>query len=416
MNKNRLKIFIILLMCSVMFVKTLKAQEKDPEIMNAMLDSKNTSNLLDNTVSIDPLEQTINNEVKKEENKVKVVELVKEVKKEEKKKIVPKKPDVIKLTAEESEMLKNMDKKSSDSVEQKVSQNRKAIYVPAPVETKSIEDTLVDRDSSKIVTRTLGHNDMLNVEMCSSGGLTIMLDKSIEGEFTQTRADEPDLIAVDQIGKRGAFLHLKRDPGSQMFETAVRFEQEDKTYVVNVVGVGCPSKGLAPFPKVIYIKNRPKLDSKGTMTPEDNIIQLSKGLPRIQKNRIRIYDMVMDAGSDWAIFGVEVQLPNTENIDKMKLPKMIVLDNLQLSNLNDNAHGLGKVGWDYLPLQSQKASELRGAVTMRYKLTVPINKNYILKRRYIHLMYLDEEGQYYQYIRVDTLPYFYSLLKRGLEL
>jgi hypothetical protein len=158
------------------------------------------------------------------------------------------------------------------------------------------------------------------------------------------------------------------------------------------------------------------MDSRDKMTPEDTIIHHSKGLPRIQKNRIRIYDMLMDAGSDWAIFGVEVQLPGTISTDKMKLPKMIVLDNLQISNLNDNSSGLGKVAWEYLPLQSQKASELRGTITMRYKLTVPINKSYILKRRYLHLMYLDEDGGYYQYIRVDTMPYFYSLLKRGLEL
>lgn len=324
----------------------------------------------------------------------------------------PKGPRVI--SAEEAELLKSLKKKQKKITKKKQKKKRNPIYVPAPVKSqreKSKGNWLIERDSTRILTKRMNTDDALTVKMCFQAGLTISLHNEFKGEFQRIIIDDNLYFNSSELeNKRGAYVRLiKAVPEGQHWESAIRLvsKKDDATYLVNLIGVACPA-GLVPFPKVIYIKPKHGMLSANSkvLPPEDTIIAASKGLPRIQKNRIRLYDMVASSNSKWVVFGLEVQYLNNK-LGKTS-PKVKVLDNLQVNQLRSKLQ--------YLPLQSKKATAMRKVSTVRFRLAVNIDKNYILNSRYMYVVFLDEAAGHYQYIRVDVLPYFLSLKKRGFQL
>lgn len=417
-------ILSLILSTTSVFAQTNPPADVDPDIAQAILDASKASS---GQVAEDPIKSVVDDQAKAKEAAKKLKELgnqVPEVKQEPKPVIakpVVKGPEVI--SKEEQELLKQLEKKnaakenqentSEEEDESSSLKKKKAIYIPAPVEDgKNNDGYLLERDSTRVVTKTISYNDALNVKMCFAAGLNIALDADISDELQEAILD--DKIYFDsQVmeNKRGVYIRLKKPvPEGKHWESAIRLvrKSDDKTYLVNLIGLPCPSVGLSTFPKVIYLKDHIgaiQANSK-VLTPEDTIIAKSKGLPRIQKNRIRVYDMIMSSSSSWSVFGLEVQYPNAKSSSTM--PRVVMLDSLQVQELQSKL--------EYLPIHSQKATQIRGVPTLRFKLSINIAKNYVVKRRYLHLMFIDEEAGHYQYIRVDTLPYFLSLLKRNFDL
>ena len=323
----------------------------------------------------------------------------------------PKGPKVI--STKEAELLKSL-KKKEEKQEAKKAEKRNPIYIPAPVKSdkeRSQGNWVIERDSSRILTKRIHTDDALTVKMCFNAGLNISLHKQVQGEFQRIIIDDKIYFdAADLENKRGAYIRLKKPvPQGKYWESALRLvtKKDDMTYLINLVGVPCPS-GLVPFPKVIYLlpKHAALAANSKVLTPEDTIIGVSKGLPRVQKNRIRLYDMVASSNAKWVVFGLEVQYLN--NNSGKTSPKVKILDSLQVNQI------MSKL--EYLPLHSKKATAMRKVSTVRFRLSVNIDKDYILNKRYMHLVFLDEAAGHYQYIRVDVLPYFLSLKKRGFQL
>lgn len=418
--KKLVTFLLLLTFTSQAFAQETKVDqtEVDPEVMNAILDASKasadpTKDPLEGVVQETPMQQRAKEaakELRKQNNEVAPTQVAPV-------KVAPKGPVKLEISQEEEEMLKIWEKeqaqkeKKTKSVSTDV-KGRRPIYIPAPVEEGDQDGVLLERDSSKVVTRRMGHNDTMNVKMCFSAGLSIALDQDIQDEFQRIILDDKIFFDAQEFeNHRGVYVRLKRQiPEGKHWESAIRLvrKSDDKTYLINLIGVPCPASGMTPFPKAIYIRDHVGLmqANNKVLTPEDTIISMSKGLPRIQQNRIRIYDMVASSGSNWVVFGVEVQYPNASK--KTAVPKMVILDNLQVNQIPSKL--------EYLPVHSRKATDARGVSTLRFKLTVNINKNYVLKSRYIHVMFLDEEAGHYQYVRVDTLPYFLSLIRRGFEL
>lgn len=413
-----MKIFFLTLLMTIShsYAQLVDNTEVDPEVMEALLDASRASS----DPSRDPLEGIVTETPMQQRAKEAAIELKKtgneinSVKPVVAPKPQPKKNTPTIISKEEEEMLKMWEAEQSKAQakkEGKPASNRKPIYVPAPVEEMDQEGVFMERDSSKIVVKRMNHMDSVSIRMCFSAGLNIVLDADIQDEFQRIILDDKIFFdATEMDNHRGAYVRLKRPvPEGKHWESALRLirKSDDKIYLINLIGLPCPNYGMTPFPKVVVIKDHIGLiqANNKVLTPEDTIISLSKGLPRIQKNRIRIYDMVASSGSNWVVFGVEVQYPNG---GKTTMPKMVILDNLQVSQIPSKL--------EYLPVHSQKATDARGVSTLRFKLSVNINKNYVLKSRYLHAMFLDEDAGHYQYVRVDTLPYFLSLIRRGFEL
>lgn len=413
-------LFLIFNLAVPALAQEIKADNTDidPEVMGAILDASKasadpTKDPLEGVATQTPLQERAEQaakELRKQNNEVKAKPSAPVM-------VKPRGPEKHQISQEEEEMLKIWEKEQAQKEKQssattEVAKTRRPIYVPAPVEEADQDGVLLERDSSKVVTRRMDPNDSLNVKMCFSAGLSIALDQDIQDEFQRIILDDKIFFDAQEMDNhRGAYVRMKREvPPGKHWESALRLirKSDDKTYLINLIGLPCPPSGMTPYPKTIYLKNHTGLMGANTkaMTPEDTIIALSKGLPRIQKNRIRFYDMLASSGSNWYVFGVEVQYPNPSK--KTTMPKMIVLDNFQVNQIPSKL--------EYLPVHSQKATDARGVATLRFKLTVNINKTYVLKSRYIHVMFLDEEAGHYQYVRVDTLPYFLSLIRRGFEL
>jgi hypothetical protein len=287
------------------------------------------------------------------------------------------------------------------------------IYKPAPVVDRANQNGyLIERDSPKIVTYKMSHNDTLNIKMCFSAGVSVAFDDSFKETIQRTIIDDLEYFEAKEFeNKKGVYIRLKAPiQTGEHWESAIRLvtQSNDKTFLVNLMGVSCPERGANPFPKVYYIQEKAPLLSAATdiLTPEDTIIQLSEGLPRKNKNVVRIYDMVASANSNWVIFGIEIQYHNLES-EKTNI-KMKVLDNYQINTITSKL--------EPLMLQSQKASEFYGVPTLRFKLAVNIDKNYVLNSRYLYLMILDKESGHYQYKPIDLLPHFMSLKKRGFNI
>jgi hypothetical protein len=322
------------------------------------------------------------------------------------------------ITAEEAEYLKSLSVKPSKDKKVQVH----GPYVPAPSEAQEDkhEGFIVERDSSKIVTKRLSYLDSLDVKVCFTQGLSIILDQDIKTEMqTGVLDDKTWFGSKDFENHRGVYVHLTQAvPDGYFFESAVRIvrKDNDKTYLVNLMAVPCPKEGVSPYPKVIYIKDKlPSISGKNThlMTPEDTIIQLSQGLPRKNTNVVTVYDMIARSTSDWAIFGIQVQLPPGSEMKPDKLPVIKVLNNLQMDEIP------AKV--EYLPIPSYKETENNPVgnpqklPTARFKVLVNVDKQYFNEDRYIYFMFVDKENGFYQYVRMDTLPYVFSLRERGFD-
>lgn len=417
--KNFLSVLLIMTLTIPAFAQEAVRPDNtdiDPEVMNAILDASKAEPGRDplqgvsNTTPMQDKAKEAARQLRQQNNEVQPVQ-------QAPRPVAPKGPRKEQISQEEEQMLKIWEKeqaqkdKKASTPSQEV-KNKRPIYVPAPVEEGDEDSVLMERDSSKIVVRRMGPQDSLNVKMCFSAGLTVTLDQDIQDEFQRIILDDKIFFDAQEMDNhRGVYVRMKRQvPEGKHWESALRLirKSDDKTYLINLIGLPCPPTGMTPFPKAVYIKDHVGLMQSNTkaLTPEDTIIAMSKGLPRIQKNRIRFYDMLASSGSNWYVFGIEVQYPNPSK--KTTMPKMIVLDNLQVSQIPSKL--------EYLPVHSQKATDARGVSTLRFKLTVNINKNYVLKSRYLHVMFLDEESGHYQYVRVDTLPYFLSLIRRGFEL
>lgn len=291
---------------------------------------------------------------------------------------------------------------------------KKPLYIPAPTESgeERYPGFAMERDSSKVVSKKMAPGDSATVKMCFGAGLQVVFDDDITTDIQRAILDDNLFFsAVEMENKRGVYVHMTKPiQDGYHWESALRLvrKSDDKAYLINLVGVSCPKKGSIPFPKILYIRDhfgRLNENSK-VMSPEDTIIYYTDGLPRVNRDRIRVPDMVASSSSNWVVFSVEVQYP--EASQKTTVPQFRVLDNLQVNLLDSKI--------EYLPLHSKKATEKRGVPTLRFRLMVNINKDYIVAKRFIHLIFLDKEAGHHQYVRIDTLPYLISLQQRGFDL
>lgn len=335
------------------------------------------------------------------------------------------------LSRKESEILKRRKSRSSNGSSDSMPPSKEAdadflIYNPAypkykktPIQNEeSVRNSYVlERDSQLVITQYVSYKDALNVQMCFLNGLTLTFDDSIDTTIQTAIVDNSEFVgAVVADNKRGVYVHLKNQiPAGGHLESAIRLvrKSDDKTYLINLVALPCPQNELVPYPKVIYLKDKdsqPQIYKKNNvLTPQDFVISKSMGYPRLNKKRINIYDMVASSGSDWVVFGIEVQIPDNtkEKLDLSKF-KMMFLDNLQINEIQSKV--------EYLAIPSEKITQMRGVTTFRFKASVQINKNYIMNDRMLHFMFLDTEEKHYQYLPFDVKPYFNSLINRGLDL
>ena len=409
------------------------AQAQNSEIDKAIADYKKVSdkNSTNKTESekLDELEaqknQSVSTEVKTEikENKTE--------KTTEDKKTVMVEKNVNKLSKEETEMLKrrfqSLVKPIKDRPDLLENESASKVYDPAPVhyrktplqKEESVRESFqLERDSQLILHQYISYKDAFTVQICYTNGLSLTFDDTVETTIQSAIADDQDYLgAIVAENKRGAYIHLKQPvPEGSYWETAVRLvrKSDDKTYLINVIARSCPKAELNPFPRVIYLKDKdnsqPVIGRKNNVnTPQDKILNLSSGFPKTNSKRVRVYDMVASSGSEWVVFGIEIQMPNgvKETKDLSKL-QFFFLDNFQINDIS------AKI--EFLPIPSEVRTKYVGVSTLRFKATVNINKQYIMNDRYLHFMLLDQDEKSYQYTRIDVLPYFKSLIKRGMDL
>jgi hypothetical protein len=270
---------------------------------------------------------------------------------------------------------------------------------------------VIDRDSSTIITKRVGTKDAVTIKMCVAYGVSIILDESIDTELQRVILDDKIFFDAQSFeNNRGVYVKLTKPiPDGNRWDSAIRLvrKSDDKTYLVNLIGVPCPD-GNVDYPRVVYLKEKSEVlavRQSEVMTPEDMIIQASQGLPRKNLHEVKVYDMVTRPGSSSVLFGVEIQGAAIEKPEKIEFA---VLDSLQISKVQSKS--------DFMKLQSDKATELRGQASYRYKVSVSIDKDYILRNRFVHLVYINKETKHYQYVQVDVLQYFKSLKDRGFDL
>jgi hypothetical protein len=287
-----------------------------------------------------------------------------------------------------------------------------AIYDPVPSDPGVKQNGfVVDRDSTTIITKRVGTKDAVTIKMCIAYGVSIILDDSIDTELQRVILDDKVFFdALEFENHRGVYARLvKPIPEGSRWESAIRLvrKSDDRTYLVNLVGVSCP-EGVVEYPKVVYLKEKYDVlaaKQNDINTPEDMIIEVSQGLPRKNLHDVQVYDMVASPGADSVLFGIEIQ---NAQISKPEKIEFAALDNLQINKISTKT--------TYMKLQSDKSTELRGSQSYRFKVMMGVDKSYILKNRYVHLVYINKETKHYQYIQIDVMKYFKSLKDRGFDL
>jgi hypothetical protein len=317
-----------------------------------------------------------------------------------------------KISKDEADYLSSFDK----TKKQEDSKGKSDTYEPAPTESQESkhEGFVIERDSSKIIKKRMAYSDSLTVKMCEIAGLSVVFDDDIQTEVQTAIID--DKIFFDAAifdNHRGAYVKLNQPiPAGKQRETALRLvrKDNDKSYIINLIGVPCPRTGTSPYPKAIYIRDKfPGISGKSDkiMTPEDTIVQLSEGLPRKNVMDLDIYDMIARSTSDWTVFGVQIKSLNGKSFNPEDY-SIKMLDNLQIYQLPTKV--------DFLPIPSEKASKSLGADTARYKVIVNIDKQYMIENRYLYLMLIAKKSGYYQYMKIDVMPWLMNLRKRGFDI
>lgn len=292
------------------------------------------------------------------------------------------------------------------------------IYQPSPLgESLKNQNFIVERDASSVVTYSVSVSDAITIRNCVADGVSIHLDESIKTNLQSAIISDDKYFSVKEFeNKRGVFVRLTRPiKESEAWISALRLvrKDDDKVYLINLIGESCPEDGVLRFPKIVYLTERVnrntrlddklKLSDNEILTPEDTIIEFSKGYDRTDAYKIQVYDMVSSAGSGAASIGVELR--------SLTLPEdgeFQVLDFHQVTKVKTTSR--------YLELQSKKASTLRGIKVQRWNLTVSLNKDYVLRRGYIYLMYVNNKKKNYEYVMVDLRKYLRSLKEREFDL
>jgi len=328
----------------------------------------------------------------------------------------------------EKQLMKNYKTVAEDSIKEleqlKSTDNANAeipvgdqIYTPSPTGTGiNSPGFSVDRDSTAILRKSVSVNDSVNIDMCIAYGAAISLDESIKTTLGRvTITDDRYFKFVETPNKRGVYVSLTKPvpkDGIWLSSLMLYRKDNDLIYLINLRGRPCPD-GLINFPKVVYLSEKKdrnsRLDDKYKMadaeilTPEDTIISVSKGFDRTNDYEAVVYDMVASAGSSVVTMGVEIQ-----SITDPSDAEFRVLDFHQVTPLKTSSR--------FLELQSKKASEQRNQKVQRFNLTIEINKDYMLRRRYIYLMYINNKKKNYEYMMVDTAKFMKSLKDREFDL
>tara|TARA_Y100000034_G_scaffold135464_2_gene207489 strand:+ start:2339 stop:3547 length:1209 start_codon:yes stop_codon:yes gene_type:complete len=398
-------LILTLLISSAVF-----SQEKTNEdiVEQALKDAKAEAELdkiLDNKVEAKESFKEIPVPVKKKVEQIKKQEQELPIKeKVEVKQVIRKKY----LSEEEMEILKEMQREK----EIKEGKKKVPVYMPSPIQEKQLKtkNYRIERDSSRIQTVYMSPFDATDVKTCFfGGGLTIILGDSIDTQIQDAILDD-NIYFSSKIfkNKKSIYIRQKKELSKgETWETALRLvrEDNDKAYLINIFAEACPS-GPYPYKKVIYIEDKnPAIHAQSNYyTPEDRIIAETKGLPRLQKNKVKINDMLYSAGSEWAIFSLEL-LPKGSTTPK---PVFKVLDNLQVVKLDSVT--------DFLEIHSEKASKMYGQRAYRYRIKININKEYMKSHQYIYILMVDEENGHYQNIPVNTLNFYNYLKERGFKI
>jgi len=370
--------------------------------------------------------EVIKKEVVKKESTSKKKDLQKKTKKVVKKTKSNVKEKKINLTKDQLEALKKFRRRqaAANAKKSKVGtkgektvkrkKNSKAIYQPAPVHKKTgYVGYNIKRGSTSIIEDFMNVGDEMQVKMCIFSGTDFILEGN--QKIQRVVLDDQIFFASQTLNNNKA-VHVQmiqpllKDEG--YIETSLRIyrEKDDIPYIVNLVGVPCPEKGLVKFPKVVRIKERHGGINPGTrvLPPEDFIIEESYGFKPKYQTKLKVYDMVVDSDSDYVSLGVELQFPKNKKFNNGMAPaEFKVLDALQINKM--------KTIVEYLPIPSKKASEKYGKPTYRFNLKVKMDKKYIMTRRYIHLMYIDEGSKTYQYFRLNSMLWMSKAKERGMH-
>jgi len=272
---------------------------------------------------------------------------------------------------------------------------------------------LVSRDDNSIEVVSLSVNDSLSVKICM-GGISLKFHDTVNTEIQDVILDDVTFFSSQVFqNKKGVYIKLNKPiPKGTVWEASARIvrSDNDKEYLINLIANPCPqtARERAEYKRVIYIKERDNIITQYSkiLTPEDTILENSLGFPRKKSDRVRIYDIVANAGSDHIIFGLEIR-PEQE----IKKP-----DNVALIVLNDKQVNKIKTTVRYLETPSEVVTRRNGLQTLRYQMVVNVDKKYVTTNRFIYLMYLNLETKHYQYFKVDIKYHFDRLKKNGWNL
>lgn len=349
---------------------------------------------------VQPQKKTVVNEVKKPnpKNNVKVI----------------KKVDTIKFNKEEMNLLRKrrLEQLKKRAMKNKGKKKKKAIYEPAPLPSKNgYTGYELKRGTPTIIEEFLTVKDEMKVKMCLFSGLDIVFDSDSQDTIQRIILDDQIFFGQQVMGNnKGVHVQLIRpimeDEG--YVETTLRIyrAKDDMPYIINLLGVPCPNEGLVKFPKLIVLKEKNPgiFPNKRVRPPEDTIIEESYGYKPKYQNKIRVYDMIVDSASDWVVFGVELQLKdNRKKLDG----EFKILDSLQINQMQSYV--------EELRFPSIKATNLYQVPTKRFNIKVKMDKEYMMRRRYVHLMFIDHDTKSYQYFRINTMLWLTEAIKRGFR-
>lgn len=297
-----------------------------------------------------------------------------------------------------------------------------------PNKKKSFNDNMkINRGDNRIVEEILTPGDALLIKTCHANQVRVSFPSDTSDVIFQVAIGNPEIFGVveSDAHPNSKIFHLKKPVEGTVYSPIWIFRSSDKRpYVINAIGEPCPEEGLLPYPmditireheSVSFVGKRPRLLNK-PLIPTDFLAEIARGTVRKNDiNNINLNGVIGGGTSKTTILSVSIPLTSHvsypfKGLKKLKIqePEFIVINKLMTRQIQAEQ--------TYLSHSSQLETDKNGFPTIRFSLSIGIDKKKIYEDENIYLMVLYPDLNVHQMVEVNLKKMLEQFSKSGGEI
>lgn len=287
----------------------------------------------------------------------------------------------------------------------------------------------VRRGDNRIIEEIVGVGDTVLIKTCHANPVRISFPADSTDTIFQVAVGNTEFFGITSSDSHpnSKILYLKKQVEGTVQSPIWVFRSSDKRpYTITAIGEPCPDSGILPYPYDITIKDsevisytgkRHPLGKERYLIPTDFLAEISQGTTR--KNDINnvIPNGVLGGGTS-KVTTLSVSIPLTSHVsypikskDKLthiKEPKFTVINKLMTRVIGAEQ--------TFLRHSSQLETDARQFPTLRFSLSIQIDKKKIIEDERVFLMVLYEDLNVHQMVEINLKELLDEFKNEGGEI